>query len=181
MFSTGSSLSQRDMGFFSQGLTGVLRQADETFSTPSTHSGRWTAVLYVKRFLILIVKSQSHELLTRLPWLYSLGTDPVENTALTLLPRNRRERKHLHFCVSPLLRVQPLPRQRVYSSGLLLFRCINSFIFHRQYLFITFPIFILIPFIFNDYNRVFQKELYKFERVYKFIQRTYTTFWTVIM
>jgi hypothetical protein len=29
--------------------------------------------------------------------------------------------------------------------------------------------------------RVFKKKLHKFERVYKFIQRTYTTFWTVIM
>jgi hypothetical protein len=29
--------------------------------------------------------------------------------------------------------------------------------------------------------RVFQKELYNFERVQKFIQRTYTTFWIVIL
>jgi hypothetical protein len=29
--------------------------------------------------------------------------------------------------------------------------------------------------------RIFQKELYNFERVYTFIQRSYTTFWTVIM
>jgi hypothetical protein len=29
--------------------------------------------------------------------------------------------------------------------------------------------------------RVFQKELYNFERLYKFIQRTYITFQTVIM
>jgi hypothetical protein len=32
------------MELFSQGLTGVFGQADETFSTPSTHSGNWTAV-----------------------------------------------------------------------------------------------------------------------------------------
>jgi hypothetical protein len=35
------------MGFFSHGLTGVFRQADETFSTPSAHSCRWTAVIYL--------------------------------------------------------------------------------------------------------------------------------------
>jgi hypothetical protein len=28
---------------------------------------------------------------------------------------------------------------------------------------------------------LFQKELYNCESLYKFIQRTYTTFWTVIM
>jgi hypothetical protein len=33
----------------------------------------------------------------------------------------------------------------------------------------------------TSYTGCFQKELCNFERVYKFIQRTYTTFWTVIM
>jgi hypothetical protein len=29
--------------------------------------------------------------------------------------------------------------------------------------------------------KVFQKELYNFESLYKFIQRTYTVFWSVII
>jgi hypothetical protein len=32
IFSTGTSLSAKDVILFSQGLTGVLRQADEIFS-----------------------------------------------------------------------------------------------------------------------------------------------------
>jgi hypothetical protein len=40
IFSTGTSLPQRWMLLFTQGLTGVFRQADETFSTHSTHTRR---------------------------------------------------------------------------------------------------------------------------------------------
>jgi hypothetical protein len=39
----------------SQRLTGVFRQADKTFSAPSTHSCRLTAVIYLKHFFNFIV------------------------------------------------------------------------------------------------------------------------------
>jgi hypothetical protein len=88
-FSTGSSLSQRDMGFFSQGLTGVFRQADKTFSTPSTHSSRWTAVLYlilVNLTVFIIVTPQRKHPLLRQPFVAS-GTYRKESTGLPLLFR----------------------------------------------------------------------------------------------
>jgi hypothetical protein len=39
-FPTGTSLSQREMLLFTQGLTGVFQQAGETFTAYSTHTRR---------------------------------------------------------------------------------------------------------------------------------------------
>jgi hypothetical protein len=58
IFSTGTSLPQRWMLLFTQGLTGVFRQADETFITHSTHTRRYSIIYLTANFFNSQLKTE---------------------------------------------------------------------------------------------------------------------------
>jgi hypothetical protein len=84
-FSTGTSLSQREMWFSSQGLTGVFRQADETFTAHSTHTRSQSINVFGSKFISTLTQRLNLHLVTS--GLSNLDFVKWLNFHLVLLPK----------------------------------------------------------------------------------------------